>query len=205
MIHKIKYHQPHKRKLTPNLKKTWGTWFFTLKLLRVATRMTESYWNLKFEPNNIRSDPNKIISYPNNSISDPKVLNEIKSLATILKETWGTWFFTPKLMRIDTSMTGGSWNLKFKPNKAISDPRVRNKGSKCSTEMVDAQFSPSSTKLCLLVQVIKKEFTGRIWSLRVNGSLPKYDIYFLTSKIPLIFTLVEILEREESNFSSSLE
>ena len=120
MIQKIKYHQPHKRKLIKkspiaNLKKTCGTWFFTPRLVRADTSMIESSWNLKFEPNNIRSDPNKITSDPNKFISDLKVWNEIKSPTTILKETCGTWFVTPKLMKPATSSTERSWNWNVEP------------------------------------------------------------------------------------------
>ena len=58
--------------------------------MRPATSMTEGFWNLKLEPNNIRTDPNNILSDPNNFISDPKMWNEIKSPTTVLKETCGT-------------------------------------------------------------------------------------------------------------------
>ena len=97
----------------------------------------------------------KISNYLQNIISaNSWEKTNSESPTTILKETWGTCFFTPKLMRTATSMTGGSWNLNFEPNKVILDPRVRNKGSKYSTEMVAAQFSPSSTNLWVLVQAI---------------------------------------------------
>ena len=99
---------------TTNLKETWGTWFFTPKLMTTSTSITEIYWNLKPETKNI-------VSYPNNFISYPRVSNDIKSLATILKETCGTWFFTPKLMRAASSITEIYWNLKPEPNNVVSD------------------------------------------------------------------------------------
>ena len=98
--------------------------------------------------------------------------------------------------------------LKFnsKPKKVRSTPIIRNKIPRCAIEMSGAQFSPSSTKLWALVQVIKQEFTESTRYFRVNGSLPKHDIYSITYKIWLIFTPTIILERERNqNFLQLLK
>ena len=100
------------KSLATILKETCDTWLVTPKLMKPATRSTEISWNLNIEPINIISYPINIISYPNNSISDPKVWNEIKSPAAILKETRVTCFFTPKLIRTDTSSTKIYWILE---------------------------------------------------------------------------------------------
>ena len=71
---------------------------------------------------------------------------DIKSPVDILKEMFGTWFFTTKLMRTATSSTERLWiwnikpiNIRSYPNKIISDPiSFISDPKKSSIETVDA-------------------------------------------------------------------
>ena len=98
-----------------------------------------------------------------------------KSPSTVLKRKCGTWFFTPELVREATSMTEGSWILKFEPNNIISKWfHIRSKTMK-SNEIPSSSFEGNLQYLFL--HKINENNYKKYWNLMsLKNWTKKYQI-----------------------------